>query len=442
MGRRESAVNPTNRNGVWYLDRRVPVRFIGVTGRKRVMVSTGIPVVDDPRAILATTIVRDMYRGLITQWQTALATNTPCSPASFAEVTATARRYNLVYRPARDYVDDAASTEVYARLKVIKENKLAPQQAKVDAVLGMVEPPRLMLSGLVEAYREATATDHLGKSPKQLIKWRNPRDYAVDVFCKAIGGDKALADITRKDVLDFRTVLQNRTLANEISIDTANKILGYVAGMYRKVNALQVLPYPVSFQDLKLTGQSKENRKPIAVEVLVNQFLRTGMFDDLNEEARRVMFVMIETGMRPSEVCNLLPHRIRLDAPVPHVQIRADNRKLKTKPSERDIPLVGVALMALTAQPKGFPRYRDNEDTLSALLSKAMSNRNLLEEGQSLYSIRHTFKDRLRAAKVDTEMRDELMGHSHKAFKYGAGFSLQDKQAALQSISLPPPDYV
>ena len=46
----------------------------------------------------------------------------------------------------------------------------------------------------------------------------------------------------------------------------------------------------------------------------------------------------------------------------------------------------------------GFPRYRDKADVLSALVNKALKARGLRpEKGQSLYSLRHTFEDRLTA---------------------------------------------
>jgi hypothetical protein len=48
------------------------------------------------------------------------------------------------------------------------------------------------------------------------------------------------------------------------------------------------------------------------------------------------------------------------------VKIQADGRKLKTEDSEREIPLLGVALAAMKLQPKGFPRYRDKSASLSA----------------------------------------------------------------------------
>ena len=58
---------------------------------------------------------------------------------------------------------------------------------------------------------------------------------------------------------------------------------------------------------------------------------------------------------------------IRLEAPIPHICVVPEGRDIKTDQSKREIPLVGVALMAMREQPDGFPRYRDKADVLSAL---------------------------------------------------------------------------
>jgi len=65
------------------------------------------------------------------------------------------------------------------------------------------------------------------------------------------------------------------------------------------------------------------------------------VFPDLHAEARRAIYLVSETGLRLSEACNLSRTTIRLNAPVPHVQIRPEGREIKTDQSQRDISLVG-----------------------------------------------------------------------------------------------------
>ena len=50
----------------------------------------------------------------------------------------------------------------------------------------------------------------------------------------------------------------------------------------------------------------------------------------------------------------------------------------------------------------------------------------------SLYSLRHTFKDRLRDAGAQEEVIDELMGHKKSGPKYGRGHILESKLKWLE----------
>ena len=106
--------------------------------------------------------------------------------------------------------------------------------------------------------------------------------------------------------------------------------------------------------------------------------LADGQLADLNDEARDVVYVVMETGARPSEIINLSKGRIVLDAPIPFIRIKAEDRLLKTEHSERDVPLVGMALDAMRRHPEGFPRYFDKGSNLSATLMKHFKKRELL----------------------------------------------------------------
>jgi hypothetical protein len=66
------------------------------------------------------------------------------------------------------------------------------------------------------------------------------------------------------------------------------------------------------------------------------------------------------------------------------VKVQSDGRRLKTKDSEREIPLVDAALAALRKRPKGFSHYRDKSSMLSAALNK------LLRENDLRPTKRHT----------------------------------------------------
>lgn len=81
---------------------------------------------------------------------------------------------------------------------------------------------------------------------------------------------------------------------------------------------------------------------------------------------------------------------------------------------------MGAALAALRKRPAGFPHYRDKSSMLSAALNKFLRENDLRPtKNHAVYSLRHSFKDRLIAAEAPDSMIDNLMGHKTNKPKYG-----------------------
>jgi integrase len=210
--------------------------------------------------------------------------------------------------------------------------------------------------------------------------------------------------------------------------------------MLKDMSIRRRLNIPDIFKSLRLRGELEKSRMPFETDFIQKRLLAEGALDGLNEDARFVLYVLVETGMRPSEVVNLRPDAIRLDAKIPYVKIQPDGRKLKTEDSEREIPLVGVALAAMKLRPEGFPRYRDKSSMLSATLNKFLYENGLRpSKDHTVYSLRHSFKDRLVGAEAPDSLIDNLMGHKTYKPKYGRGPALELKLKFLESIALRPP---
>lgn len=58
MANKPKEAQPINRNGYWYLVRRVPEALVPLDGRRTVIWSTGVAVHQDPRAVWARVLVR------------------------------------------------------------------------------------------------------------------------------------------------------------------------------------------------------------------------------------------------------------------------------------------------------------------------------------------------------------------------------------------------
>ena len=140
--------------------------------------------------------------------------------------------------------------------------------------------------------------------------------------------------------------------------------------------------------------------------------------------------------MRLGEVAGLLKSDINLNTEIPHIKLIPDPwRRLKTRGSERYIPLVGASLWACKRILEynndsiyAFPRYTSskecNTNSASAALNKWLKEK--LLHDYVIHGFRHSFRDRLRAIECPSEIIDQLGGWSLKSIGqgYGQGYEL------------------
>jgi integrase len=353
----------------------------------------------------------------------------------------TANQYGFDYVELKD-LNTRPLIELVDRLMALKPLQPAQREQLLPALWGHHPTPTdaTLLSELPEICQSIQATVLMRKSPEQRQKWRRLRDLAVTTFINVIGGDKKLVDLTTDDVDKLRDHWKNRILAREVEIDTANKNIGQIAAMFREVNDEKRLKLDDVFARSRIKGGEKKKRVAFNIQYVQDILLADGTMDGLNDEARAIFYVVAETGMRPSEVAGLTSDTILLNHLVPHVRIIEDGRALKTTHSRRQLPLVGLALEVMKHFPDGFPYYRHRTATLSTTINKYLRENHLCPvEGQSFYSLRHTFKDRLRAVDNDKELRDMLMGHTTDKEDYGDGHTLKRKQEVFLKMAFKPP---
>ena len=72
-----------------------------------------------------------------------------------------------------------------------------------------------------------------------------------------------------------------------------------------------------------------------------------GYCKQMNDEPRWLISLLSDSGMRLSEALGLAKEDIKLEEPIPHIRLIPHSwRRLKTRSSQRYIPLVGEALWA------------------------------------------------------------------------------------------------
>jgi len=175
--------------------------------------------------------------------------------------------------------------------------------------------------------------------------------------------------------------------------------------------------------NLREDEESRTSLTPIQHDGLIQLFSKGEYGDTLN--GLRMLF---DTGMRVSELVGSRTEDVLLDHEIPHIRLQRNPfRSLKTKQSQRLIPLIGYALEGARRQLDVsnewlFPRYIDHgrQQVKNDSASAAM-NKRLKPLGFTCHSLRHNLKDRLRRANVSMDNIKELQGWSRvdQASRYG-----------------------
>lgn len=431
--RRQEPARPAKRDGFWYLVRRVPKEYAELDRRGKVKITTGIAVADDPRGMRAKEVVSRLDGELQAYWEGLRDGQSAEAKIRFEAAQRRARQLDLPYRTAAELAEGPLS-EILARWRHLADADKVEDDREVAAVLGGEERPQLLISDMAAEF-ERLQRDFLDPmSPDQVRKWRNQKSRAQENLQKVLG-DKLLTELTRADAQQYRRWWQDRRTTEGLDIATANKEFGNVAKMFDTINEQHDLGLKPIFAKIRLAGAVEKQRVAFDPKFVQDRILAAGVLDGLNEQARDLVRLVAETGLRLSEACNLTKKTIHLKAPVPYVEVLPDDRKMKTEHSQRQMPLIGVALEAMKRHPDGFERYRDKAASLSALVNKYLDHKKLLGPGQTLYSLRHTFEDRLTAAETPDRVAAELMGHKYHRPRYGLGASLAQKRKWLQKIA-------
>ena len=246
----------------------------------------------------------------------------------------------------------------------------------------------------------------------------------------ALLGDLPIDNYSTKDASNFRDYLLDRGLL----ISSVRRVFSSVRAIINLVIQEYGLAINNSFAKTYMPEiKEGQKRQSLPAQIIKNIQSICKEYDD---DLRWLVALLSNTGMRLGEGVGLLKSDINLNCEIPHIRLIPHPwRRLKTRGSERCIPLVGASLWAsyrilkhnndsIFAFPKYTSKDKCNANSASASLNKWLKEK--LLNDYVIHGFRHSFRDRLRAVECPSEIIDQLGGWSSKSVGqgYGEGFGL------------------
>lgn len=195
------------------------------------------------------------------------------------------------------------------------------------------------------------------------------------------------------------------------------------------------------FSSIVIQDESKDKAAPTIATVDQLKEIATTLIPESTSAPALITILQMELGTRVGEVSGLGVDDIYLDAPIPHVHFRERPwRTLKTRESDRKVPLVGIALEAVQAALKlpreGLGLFEKYAKPRGNDMASGAVNKRLQPWGMTSHDLRHTMKDRLREVGCPKDIRDAIQGHTSGdvADTYGEGHSLKTMRVWLEKV--------
>ena len=281
-----------------------------------------------------------------------------------------------------------------------------------------------------------------GKTRSQLF--HKHATLYVSYLQAAVPNKTKLKDFTTRDALTFRNWLQAKGLSNA----SVHKSFANIRAIFNFVIQEHALEFRNVFKGMQLPSEKDDAKKRLPIAIADIRLIQSRC-KAVDDDMRWLVALISDTGLRLSEAAGLMLNDLCLDEEVLRIIIRPHkHRPLKTRSSERIVPLVGASLWAAQqikqnaqASDYCFPRYCNSKGCNSNSASAALNKWLKVVTGNKdyvLHGLRHSFRDRLRAVDAPIEMIDRLGGWSLKTVGqgYGDGYQLEQTHLTMKLLSL------
>jgi len=275
---------------------------------------------------------------------------------------------------------------------------------------------------------------------------------ALDLYLrlKGQGKDKTFIRTANRNIEYIVKVLGNKSIRSYSSVDASKfrdwlmeqrMSLSTVKRVFSSVKA--IINLTIQEHGLDINNPFSKTYMP---EIEVKQYRESiptetikhiqSLCRDYDDDLRWLVTLLSDSGMRLGEVVGLHKSDINLNCKIPHINLVPHPwRRLKTRSSQRLIPLINESLWACKRILEhnddslfAFPRYTSltgcKANSASAALNKWLKEK--LSEDYVIHGFRHSFRDRLRAIEWPSEIIDQLGGWSLRSIGqgYGKGYEL------------------
>ena len=301
---------------------------------------------------------------------------------------------------------------------------------------------------------------------KVQAKTRDAHRAVVGWFHDRVG-EKPVAEITRKDVLDFKAKLieEGTSLANtKVKISRIKALLGWAA---ENDHVSENVAAGIVIRDTEAARNKRREFDLASLNLIFGTDIYTAGARPVRGKGNAAYWLpllALHTGARLEELGQLRPSDVQ-EITYPDAEGKertgwflrlredeGDNLRLKNASSERDVPVhpelirLGVLdfLKSIAGKPRLFPDLKaDKYGRLTAkwgewfgLHIRALG---VTDKRLVFHSFRHTFKQYARHAGIEEGVQRGIMGHSSGdvADQYGSGYPLHSLVSGMTQYRVP-----
>lgn len=280
-------------------------------------------------------------------------------------------------------------------------------------------------------------------SKTEASKERSQRLKACKTVIR-ICGDRPLYAYSKLDAYDIASAMHEEGYSRS----QISKMITYGRGLFKYATKTrgkngEALLVDQPWKDIELNdyGKKKRKYKPLEVEELDALFAQ-----EMMDQERLILSILVTTGMRLDEVALMTWERIRPYKEVLCFCLVNDTgeERYKNRGSMRYVPVPDVlkSMLTRTGQGRVFTYRVDRDGKAQAAASDAVMPLIRLvtkDDRKVAHSLRSNFKDALRELEVSKELNDFITGHAQGDVggRYGEGPSIAKRAEIMNRIQHP-----